>query len=79
MTKSNDQIVHGVAMHPVVIDCSSRLNRVHDPGPSQLSMTLARLSEIGRQTIRNPHPEVLQVLDKVKDAVTTAHLSLGFL
>jgi hypothetical protein len=39
------------------------LQRVHDPGNGQLSAILARMSEAGRETIRNPHPEVLHILD----------------
>jgi hypothetical protein len=39
------------------------LQRIHDPGSGRLSTILAHLSEAGRETIRNPHPEVLQVLD----------------
>jgi hypothetical protein len=39
------------------------LQRIHDPGSGQLSTILATLSEAGRETVRNPHPEVLHVLD----------------
>lgn len=39
------------------------LQRIHDPGSGQLSAILAQLSGTGRETIRHPHPEVLQVLD----------------
>ncbi len=39
------------------------LQRVHAPGPGQLSAILALLSPSDRETIRHPHPEVLQVLD----------------
>jgi hypothetical protein len=39
------------------------LQQIHDPASGQLSTILARLSETGRETIRNPHPEVLQILD----------------
>src|SRR5262249_15823087 len=39
------------------------LQRVHDPGTGQLSLMLGRVSPSGREAIRHPHPEVLQVLD----------------
>ncbi|MGI8492145.1 MAG: hypothetical protein ACR2KC_03320 [Acidimicrobiales bacterium] len=39
------------------------LLRVHNPSGGQLSAVLGRLSESDRQAIRNPHPEVLQILD----------------
>jgi hypothetical protein len=39
------------------------LQRIHNPGRGQLSALLAGLSAAGRETIRHPHPEVLQVLD----------------
>jgi hypothetical protein len=39
------------------------LQRIHRPGSGQLTATLERLSPAGRQAMRYPHPEVLQVLD----------------
>lgn len=39
------------------------LQRIHQPGSGQLTATLERLSPAGRQAMRYPHPEVLQVLD----------------
>jgi len=39
------------------------LQRIHQPGGGQLTATLKRLSPTGRQAMRYPHPEVLQVLD----------------
>lgn len=39
------------------------LQRIHQPGGGQLTATLERLSPTGRQAMRYPHPEVLQVLD----------------
>ena len=39
------------------------LQRVHAPGDGQLSRPLATLSPADRDTIRFPHPEVLQVAD----------------
>lgn len=39
------------------------LQRIHPPGSGQLTATLGRLSPAGRQAVRYPHPEVLQVLD----------------
>ena len=39
------------------------LQRVHKPGDGQLSQLLATLSPADRDTIRYPHPEVLQVSD----------------
>lgn len=39
------------------------LQRVHAPGDGQLSRLLATLSPADRDTIRLPHPEVLQVAD----------------
>jgi hypothetical protein len=39
------------------------LQRVHAPGDGQLSRLLATLSPADRDTIRFPHPEVLQVAD----------------
>jgi len=39
------------------------LQRVHAPGDGQLSAILAQLSGAGRDAIRHPHPEVLEILD----------------
>lgn len=39
------------------------LQRIHGPGSGQLSAVLAQLSPADSETIRHPHPEVLQVLD----------------
>ncbi len=39
------------------------LQRVHDPRTGQLSSMLGRMSRAGREAIRHPHPEVLQVID----------------
>ncbi|MGH9118624.1 MAG: hypothetical protein ACRD0A_12345 [Acidimicrobiales bacterium] len=39
------------------------LQRVHQPGSGQLSAILDRLSPAGRDSLRHPDPEVLQVLD----------------
>ncbi len=39
------------------------LQRVHQPSGGQLSGVLQRLSSSGRLALRNPHPEVLQILD----------------
>ena len=39
------------------------LQRIHAPGDGQLSQLLASLSPTDRDTIRFPHPEVLQILD----------------
>jgi hypothetical protein len=39
------------------------LHRVHAPSGGQLSRILAELSPAGRDSVRYPHPEVLQVLD----------------
>lgn len=39
------------------------LQRIHQPGTGQLSTILAHLSATDRETIRHPHPEVVQVLD----------------
>lgn len=39
------------------------LQRIHQPGPGQLSAILARLGPQDRDSIRYPHPEVFQVLD----------------
>jgi class 3 adenylate cyclase len=39
------------------------LQRIHQPSGGQLSSALERLSPAGRLAVRNPHPEVFQVLD----------------
>ena len=39
------------------------LQRIHQPGGGQLTTALERLSPAGRQAMRYPHPEVLQILD----------------
>jgi hypothetical protein len=39
------------------------LQRLHQPAGGQLSAILGRLSPAGQLVLRNPHPEVLQVLD----------------
>jgi hypothetical protein len=39
------------------------LQRIHQPGGGQLTAALERLSPTGRQAMRYPHPEVLQILD----------------
>lgn len=39
------------------------LQRVHQPTGGQLTGVLGRLSPSGRLALRNPHPEVLQILD----------------
>ncbi|MGH3576994.1 MAG: hypothetical protein ACRDU0_05495 [Mycobacterium sp.] len=39
------------------------LQRIHAPGGGQLSQVLGSLSPAGRDSIRYPHPEVLQVAD----------------
>jgi hypothetical protein len=39
------------------------LQRIHSPGGGQLTGILGRLSPTGRDSLRHPHPEVLQVLD----------------
>jgi len=39
------------------------LQRVHSPSGGQLSQILAQLSDAGRDGIRHPHPEVLEILD----------------
>ncbi len=39
------------------------LQRIHNPGSGQLTGILERLSSTGRDSLRHPHPEVLQVLD----------------
>ncbi len=39
------------------------LQRIHNPAGGQLSAILDRLSPAGRDSVRHPHPEVLQVLD----------------
>ena len=42
------------------------LQRIHQPGGGQLTAALDRLSPAGRQAMRYPHPEVLQILDPRK-------------
>ncbi len=39
------------------------LQRIHAPGAGQLSQLLSTLSPTDRDTIRYPHPEVLQIAD----------------
>lgn len=39
------------------------LQRIHQPSGGQLTASLARLPDADRQALRNPHPEVLQILD----------------
>jgi hypothetical protein len=39
------------------------LQRLHQPSGGQLSGILDRLSPAGQLVLRNPHPEVLQILD----------------
>lgn len=39
------------------------LQRIHQPSGGQLTATLSRLGDTDRQALRNPHPEVLQILD----------------
>lgn len=39
------------------------LQRAHQPSGGQLSRVLGQLSPAGRLALRNPHPEVFQVLD----------------
>ena len=39
------------------------LQRVHQPSGGQLTTSLTRLPEADRHALRNPHPEVLQILD----------------
>ncbi|MDE0804601.1 MAG: hypothetical protein OSA99_14935 [Acidimicrobiales bacterium] len=39
------------------------LQRLHQPGGGQLSQLLEQLSDGGADTIVNPHPEVLSILD----------------
>jgi hypothetical protein len=39
------------------------LQRIHGPGTGQLSQRLAALAPAARDTLRFPHPEVLQILD----------------
>ena len=35
----------------------------HSPGDGQLSAILAQLSDAGRDAVRRPHPEILNILD----------------
>lgn len=39
------------------------LQRVHQPGIGRLTRILTGLSDAGREAIRRPHPEILEVLD----------------
>jgi hypothetical protein len=39
------------------------LQRVHQPGTGRLSRILAGLSDAGRDAVRRPHPDIVQVLD----------------
>lgn len=39
------------------------LQRIHQPSTGQLTGILDRLSPAGRDSLRHPHPEVLQVID----------------
>lgn len=39
------------------------LQRIHKPGSGQLTGILDRLSPAGRDSLRYPHPEVLEILD----------------
>ncbi|HEX3424887.1 MAG TPA: hypothetical protein VHT30_02065 [Acidimicrobiales bacterium] len=39
------------------------LQRIHQPGTGRLSEILAGLSNSGRESIRRPHPDIVQVLD----------------
>jgi hypothetical protein len=39
------------------------LQRIHGPGAGQLSQRLAALTTAARDSLRFPHPEVLQILD----------------
>lgn len=39
------------------------LQRIHAPGPGQLSSVLGLLSPTGVEAVRHPHPELLHVLD----------------
>ena len=39
------------------------LQRIHNPGTGQLTGILDRLSPTGGDSLRHPHPEVLQILD----------------
>lgn len=39
------------------------LQRIHQPSGGQLTGALGRLSPAGRQAMRFPHPDVLQILD----------------
>ena len=39
------------------------LQRVHQPGTGRLSRILAGLSDPGREAIRRPHPDIVEVLD----------------
>jgi hypothetical protein len=39
------------------------LQRVHQPGSGRLSQILAGLSDAGRDAVRRPHPDIVQVLD----------------
>jgi len=39
------------------------LQRIHAPGSGQISQVLAALTPAGRDSLRHPHPELLQILD----------------
>lgn len=39
------------------------LQRLHNPSGGQLSAILERLSEPDRQVVRQPHPEVIEIID----------------
>lgn len=39
------------------------LQRIHQPGTGRLSQILGGLSDAGRDAVRRPHPDILQVLD----------------
>lgn len=39
------------------------LQRIHQPGTGQLTGILEQLTPAGRDSLRSPHPEVLQIID----------------
>lgn len=39
------------------------LQRLHRPGAGRLSQRLAALSDVGREAVRRPHPDIVEVLD----------------
>jgi hypothetical protein len=39
------------------------LQRIHQPGTGRLSQILAGLSDAGRDAIRRPHSDIIEVLD----------------